>query len=294
MSNHKTGAAKYRAATVISCLVLLVMAVMVIGAPLFTAKDPTTVELTKTLQPPGPGSPLGTDEMGRDIWTRLLYGGRVSLLVGIASVVVSTVLGITYGAVSGYAGGWIDRVLMRIIDALLCLPSMLIMLVIQAMTRPSLLNVVLVIGFTTWMQMSRLVRTEVLSLKEREFILAAKAAGSPAWKTILRHLVPHCSPTIIVLATVGVGHAILSETSLSFLGLGIPPHQPSWGNMLIGGQNQILAGAWWIPVFPGAMIICTVLAITFASDGLEHILSPRNDAMKAGVKKWPKALEKAA
>lgn len=273
-------------------MVLMVMAIMVIGAPLFTAKDPTAVELTKTLKPPGQGNWLGTDEMGRDIWTRLLYGGRVSLLVGVASVAVSTVLGVTYGAVSGYVGGWIDRVLMRIIDALLCLPSMLIMLVIQSMTKPSLTNVVLVIGFTTWMQMSRLVRTEVLSLKEREFVLAAKAAGTPVWKIILRHLVPHCSPTIIVMATVGVGHAILSEASLSFLGLGIPPHQPSWGNMLIGGQNQILAGAWWIPVFPGAMIICTVLAITFASDGLQHMLLPMN--VKEGVNKWPKMLKKAA
>ncbi|ADG82096.1 ABC transporter permease [Thermincola potens] len=283
---------KYKTVTVISFMVLMVMAIMVIGAPLFTAKDPTAVELTKTLKPPGQGNWLGTDEMGRDIWTRLLYGGRVSLLVGVASVAVSTVLGVTYGAVSGYVGGWIDRVLMRIIDALLCLPSMLIMLVIQSMTKPSLTNVVLVIGFTTWMQMSRLVRTEVLSLKEREFVLAAKAAGTPVWKIILRHLVPHCSPTIIVMATVGVGHAILSEASLSFLGLGIPPHQPSWGNMLIGGQNQILAGAWWIPVFPGAMIICTVLAITFASDGLQHMLLPMN--VKEGVNKWPKMLKKAA
>ncbi|KNZ71115.1 binding-protein-dependent transport system inner membrane protein [Thermincola ferriacetica] len=283
---------KYKTVTVISFMVLMVMAIMVIGAPLFTAKDPTAVELTKTLKPPGQGNWLGTDEMGRDIWTRLLYGGRVSLLVGVASVAVSTVLGVTYGAVSGYVGEWIDRVLMRIIDALLCLPSMLIMLVIQSMTKPSLTNVVLVIGFTTWMQMSRLVRTEVLSLKEREFVLAAKAAGTPVWKIILRHLVPHCSPTIIVMATVGVGHAILSEASLSFLGLGIPPHQPSWGNMLIGGQNQILAGAWWIPVFPGAMIICTVLAITFASDGLQHMLLPMN--VKEGVNKWPKMLKKAA
>ena len=285
---------KYKTVTVISFIVLIVMAVIVIGAPVFTVKDPTAVELTKTLKPPGQVNWLGTDEMGRDIWTRLLYGGRVSLLVGVASVVVSTILGVTYGAVSGYAGGWIDRILMRIIDALLCLPSMLIMLVIQSMTRPSLANVVLVIGFTTWMQMSRLVRTEVMSLKEREFVLAAKAAGTPAWKIILRHLVPHCSPTIIVMATVGVGHAILSETSLSFLGLGIPPHQPSWGNMLIGGQNQILAGAWWIPVFPGAMIICTVLAITFASDGLQQILMKRSAGLKEGVKKWSKTLKEAA
>ncbi|PKM48080.1 MAG: peptide ABC transporter permease [Firmicutes bacterium HGW-Firmicutes-8] len=285
---------KYKTVTVISFIVLTVMAVMVIGAPLFTAKDPTGVELTKTLRQPGQGNLLGTDEMGRDIWTRLLYGGRVSLSVGVASVAVSTVLGVAYGAISGYAGGWVDRVLMRIIDALLCLPSMLIMLVIQSMTRPSLTNVVLVIGFTTWMQMSRLVRTEVLSLKEREFVLAALAAGTPVWKIILRHLVPHCSPTIIVMATVGVGHAILSETSLSFLGLGIPPHQPSLGNMLIGGQNQILAGAWWIPVFPGAMIISTVLAITFASDGLQHILMLRNAGIEEGVKKWLKISKEAA
>lgn len=257
----------------VSAGTLLLLGLLVAAAPLLTVYDPTGVDLLNVLRPPGPGHLMGTDQMGRDVWARLLYGGRVSMLVGLTSVLFSLVAGVLYGAVSGYLGGPVDRLMMRVVDALLCLPGILIMMVLQSLTRPSILNVILVIGFTSWMQTARLVRTELLALKELEFVVAARAAGTPAWKIICSHLVPHAAPTIIVMGTVGVGHAIMSEATLSFLGLGIPPHQPSWGNMLIGGQNQILSGAWWVVLFPGIMIVATVLSVTFLGDMLQDMLA---------------------
>lgn len=255
-----------RVLLVFSAVVLAVLVSGVVCAPLLTRCDPTAVNLAKVLQPPGFDHLLGTDQLGRDVWSRLLYGGRVSLLVGMAAVVVALQVGVAYGAVSGYLGGFTDRVLMRVIDALLCIPSILIMMVVQSFVRPSITTVIMVIGLTSWMYTARLVRTELLSLKEREFILAARASGTPAWRTICSHLVPHCAPTVAVMGTVGIGHAIMSEATLSFLALGIPPHEPSWGNMLIGGQNYILAGAWWTVFFTGLAIIITVLSVTFIGD----------------------------
>lgn len=275
-----------RALVTLSGVALAVLVTAVICAPLLTRYDPTAVNLAGVLQPPGFNHLLGTDHLGRDIWSRLLYGGRVSLTVGIAAVVVALLVGVTYGAVSGYLGGFTDRILMRVIDAVLCIPSILIMMVVQSFLRPSLTTVVLVIGVTNWMYTARLVRTELLSLKEREFIVAAKACGTPPWKTVCKHLVPHCAPTVAVMGTVGIGHAIMSEATLSFLALGIPPHKPSWGNMLIGGQNYILAGAWWTVLFTGIAIIITVLSVTFIGDVVQDwVLSGGR-----GRKSWPVGL----
>ncbi|MCL6635966.1 MAG: ABC transporter permease [Peptococcaceae bacterium] len=263
---------------------LAVLGLLVAAAPLLTGYDPAEVDLLHVLQPPGPGHLMGTDQLGRDVWARLLYGGRVSMLVGLASVLLSLGAGVLYGAVSGYLGGAPDRLMMRVVDALLCLPGILIMMVVQSLSRPGLFNVIMVIGLTSWMQTARLVRTEILALKEREFVVAARAAGTSAWRIIHSHLVPHAAPTIIVMGAVGVGHAIMSEATLSFLGLGIPPHQPSWGNMLIGGQNHILSGAWWVVFFPGIMIVATVLSVTFLGDVLQDVLAPgRNWRKEVGL-----------
>jgi len=263
---------------VISLIIIGVVAFLSIGAPYFASADPLAVDLHNVLQPPGQGHLLGTDEMGRDVWSRLLHGGRVSVLVGFTAMLVSICLGTVYGAFSGYAGGIIDRLMMRGVDVMLALPNLFIVIVFMAVAGPSLFNVILIIGFTGWMQTARLVRTEVLSLKQREFVLAARAAGTPLWKQIVKHMLPHFAPTVTVMATVGVGHAMLTETTASFLGLGIPPHQPSWGNMLMGAQSYVLTGAWWVVVFPGAMIVLTVMAVTLLGDWLEErYLRKRNE-----------------
>lgn len=258
-----------------SFTVLAVLSAAVVLAPLLTGYNPVSVDLAAVCKPPGGSHLLGTDSLGRDVLSRLLYGGRVSLLVGFVSVAITTTVGVAYGALSGYLGGKADILLMRVLDALLSLPSMLLMLVIQALAGAGLTNLMLVIGFTSWMQTARMVRAEVISLKQRDFVKAARVIGVPWWRIIARHMVPHCTPTVVVVATLGVGHAIMSEASLSFLGLGIPPHEPSWGNMLMGGQNSILAGAWWITLFPGLAIVCTVLSLTYTGDYLQALLSPK-------------------
>lgn len=261
----------------ISLLLLAVLSAAVILAPLIAGYDPVSVDLAAVGRFPGGAHCLGTDNLGRDVLSRLLYGGRVSLLVGFVSVAIATTLGVVYGAASGYLGGKADVLLMRVLDAMLSLPSMLLMLVIQAIAGAGLTNLMLVIGFTSWMQTARMVRAEVISLKQRDFVKAARIIGVPWWRIIARHMVPHCAPIVVVVSTLGVGHAIMSEASLSFLGLGIPPHEPSWGNMLMGGQNSILAGAWWITFFPGLAIVTTVISLTYIGDYLQNLWNPRQN-----------------
>ncbi|MGB9903717.1 MAG: dipeptide/oligopeptide/nickel ABC transporter permease/ATP-binding protein, partial [Desulfotomaculales bacterium] len=244
-------------------------------APLITGYDPTAVDLSAVYQPPSPAHIMGTDEMGRDVFTRLLYGGRVSLLVGLLAIIVSTSAGSVYGAISGFSGQKADAFLMRLLDALMSIPNMFLMLAFQVLLGTGIFNIIIVIGFTSWMQTARMVRAEVLSLKERDFVKAAVIMGTPWWRIITKHLLPQCLATISVVATIGVGHAIMSEAALSFLGLGIPPHRPSWGNMLMGGQNSILLGAWWIPFFPGLAVVATVLSIIYLGDYLQERLNPR-------------------
>lgn len=262
--------------TNLSVLYLAVLTLCAAGAPLLTGYHPVDAQLDAILLPPQPSHLLGTDEMGRDVLTRFLYGGRVSLAVGCASAIVSLLAGVAYGMISGYCGGWIDRILMRAADALLSIPSLLFMIGLQALLKPSLLTVVLVIGLTGWMPLAKLIRTEILALKEEAFIQASAVMGATPIQLFTRHFAPHCLPTILVMTTAGIGHAILSESTLSFLGLGIPPHEPSWGNMLAGAQNHLLSGAWWAAVCPGLGIALTVLAFTFlGDDGQQRWGSPQ-------------------
>lgn len=238
-------------------------------APVLSAYNPLSVGLMNILQPPTTTHLFGTDQLGRDVFTRLLYGGRVSLAVGAVAMLISVAFGTGYGVISGFLGGITDRIMMRVLDALLSIPSILLMFGLQVFIPASFLSVVVVIGMTSWMPIARLIRTEVLSLKAEVFIQASVVVGASSAQLLIRHILPQCLPTIIVMSVSGVSHAILSEATLSFLGIGIPPHEPSWGNMLMGSASYLLSGAWWIALFPGLLITWTVLVITFFGDMLQ-------------------------
>ena len=254
--------------------ILTILSLAALLAPILAPYSPVDTDLTVVRQPPQPGHLLGTDELGRDVLSRLLYGARVSLLVGLSAVLLSTIIGFSFGLLAGYAGGITDNILMRTIDGLLSIPTLVLVIAIQSLGSQGLVSVVLVIAGTSWMQVARMVRTEFLSIKQRTFVKGAIAAGTSQRNLIFRHIVPNCLATVIVLATLDIGHAIVTEAALSFLGMGIPPHEASWGNMLMGGQRSILASVWWITLFPGSMIVITVLATTLVGDAFRDSLDP--------------------
>lgn len=242
--------------------------------PLVISQSPFQVEPLHTLDAPSPGHPLGTDESGRDVLARLLYGGRVSLAVGAVSVLLSITIGTVAGALSGYFGGAIDSALMRVTDGFLALPTFFLLLVILAVFGGSLASVVVVIGITSWMNLARLVRGEFLRWKAQDFVEAARALGVQDSTIMWRHLLPHTLPSIIVTATLGVAFAILTESAISYLGLGIQLPIPSWGNMLSNSQNYLWT-APWLAIYPGVAILVTVLAYNFVGNGLRDALDPQ-------------------
>lgn len=217
---------------------------------------------------------LGTDALGRDLLSRMMYGARVSLLVGLTVVVVAALIGVPMGLISGFFGRWLDAVIMRLVDIQLAVPFILLIIAIMAVLGTGLLNVILVLGISGWVGYARIVRGTVLSLREQPFIEAARCVGLSDWRLVLRHLLPNVWTPVIVLATQGVGGAILAESSLTFLGLGISPLIPTWGAMIADGRNY-LTTAWWISAFPGVLLTTTVLAIYFLGDGLRDVLDPR-------------------
>lgn len=236
--------------------------------------NPNALSITERLHAPSLTHPFGTDDMGRDYFTRCLYGGRASLLVGFMSMVLSTFIGILIGSISGFIGGKIDAVLMRFVDALMSLPTFLIMVVMNAYFKPGIQNVVLIIGFLTWMNIARIVRGETISLNEREYVIYSRISGQKRLKIILSHIIPNIMPTIIVSATINIANAILMESALSFFGLGIRPPTASWGSMLSKAQGYI-ATAPYLAFFPGLLILITVISFNYLGEVMRKIFEPK-------------------
>jgi len=269
-------------------LVLLVFYALA-GALVFSEKYSNFNETSLRLQAPSAKHPFGTDSIGRDVLARTIYGGQISLLIGLTAVVVETFLGILVGALAGYYGGVVDSILMRITEAMLNIPEIFLLIVmakyfggkipeLDILGRTfsgSVIVIVLIIGLTSWMYLARIVRAQFLSLKENEFVLAARATGTSNFEIIFRHILPNSVAPIVVSATLGVANAILAEAYISFLGLGVQPPTATWGNML-DGANNYLESAPWLWFFPGLLILLTVLSINFLGDGLRDALDPRS------------------
>jgi peptide/nickel transport system permease protein len=261
--------------------VILVAAFAKVLAP----HDPNLINPAMMLQPPfwleggSTAHLLGTDNLGRDILSRIIYGSQVSLLVGISAVVLAGFIGVFVGLVAGYFGGFLDNLLMRLVDSFLAIPTILFALVILSIFGPSVTTLIIVLGITNWVTYARLVRGEVLSIKEREFVKAARSIGVRHSKIILRHLLPNVVSPFIVISTLSVATTIILEASLSFLGLGIQPPTISWGGILSDGRDY-LATSWWLATFPGVAITLTVLGIIFLGDWLRDILDPRSVSRK--------------
>jgi peptide/nickel transport system permease protein len=236
--------------------------------------DPTVPDPPAQLLPPSAQHPLGTDELGRDTLSRILLGAHVSLLIGFVAVGISIAIGAIIGSVSGYFGGWVDTIMMRFVDMMMCIPSFFLILTVAAMLRPSIWYVAAVIGLTGWMGTSRLVRAEFLTLRETDYVQAARAVGAGPLRIIFRHILPNALPPVFVSAVLGVSGAILAEASLSYLGFGVQPPDPSWGNIVADGRQYIL-DAWWLIVFPGVAIFVTTLAFYVTGEGLRAALDPK-------------------
>ena len=248
--------------------------VVSVGAPWLAPYDPLSINLQEVLMPPSPAHYLGTDTLGRDVLSRIIYGSRVSLKVGFVAVGLATLIGLFIGALAGYYGGWVDSALMRLVDLMLCFPAFFLILAVIAVLEPSIWNIMGVIGLTSWMGVARLVRAEFLSLREREFVTAARALGAGDTRLILRHMLPNALAPVMVSATLGVAGAILTESALSFLGLGVQPPTPSWGNILTAGKDNIEI-AWWLSVFPGLAILVTVMSYNLLGEGIREAIDPR-------------------
>jgi peptide/nickel transport system permease protein len=256
-------------------MAIILLTFIIAGSASFIApQDPGKTDVSLKLKPPSLQHYLGTDQLGRDVFSRMLFGSRVSLSVGFVAVAISICIGILVGATAGYYGGWVDSVLMRFVDIMLCFPSFFLILTVVALLGPSLFKVMVVIGITSWMGTSRFVRAEFLSLRERDFVQAAKALGVKDPRIIFVHILPNALAPVFVTATLDVATAILVEAGLSFLGFGVQPPAPSWGNILTEGRTYIF-DAWWLTVFPGLAILITVLSFNLLGEGLRDALDPR-------------------
>ncbi len=272
--------------------VLLLSAVVlycVAGAFFISEAEGNKVDVTNRFEPPNAEHPFGTDEVGRDVLARTIYGGQISLMIGITSVLISISLGTVVGLVAGYFGGWVDAILMRVVEALLAIPTLILLLILQRVLigntatvnilgrelSVTVIAIVVIIGVTGWMGLSRIVRSLVLSLKEQEFVLAARTLGASNRRIIFMHILPNTIAPIVVSATLAVGGAIVIETALGFLGFGVQPPTATWGNILSRARDQI-DEVWWLWMTPGVLIMLTVLAINFIGDGLRDAFDPRS------------------
>ncbi len=238
--------------------------------------DPNTVRYDARFVPPSWAHPFGTDNIGRDYFARSLHGGRISLSVGFVAMAISVLVGTLVGAAAGYLGGTADNVLMRLVDFALSLPLFFIILVVQVTLTPHIVNVMLIIGLTSWMGVSRIVRGEVLSQSAKEYVLASVAVGNSSARTVVRHILPNIVGPLTVVATLNTAQAILVESALSFLGFGVQPPHASWGSMVSGGQTRMFL-APWVVLFPGAMLVLTIMGFNLFGDGLRDALDPRSD-----------------
>jgi len=264
----------------VGLLVLAIVALLAIFAPLVAPDNPVRSDLRGRLAEPTLSltavgtAPLGRDQLGRDILSRMIYGSRATLLVALCAVVVGGVVGVTIGVVSGFAGGILDRILMRITDIQLAFPLMLLALLMVAAMGANFFNLIVVLALTSWTRYARIVRGEVLQLREREFVLSAVAAGASAWRICVKHILPNIMAPIIVVATLELGRVIVMESALSFLGVGMQPPTPSWGRMLAEGRSYV-SRAWWLAAFPGLGIMLVVLSINLIGDWLRDVFDPK-------------------
>ena len=252
------------------------MALVAVFAPFIASHDPLKMELSPEarLQPPSADHFFGTDSLGRDVFSRMVYGTRVSLSVGFIAVFISLIIGVFLGGLSGYHGGWVDNVIMRLVEIMYCFPTFFLIMMVIAFLGPDIINVMIVIGLTSWAGLCRLVRAEFLTLRERDFVSSARVQGVSDLRIIFRHILPNAMAPVYVSATLSVGAAILVESALSFLGLGVQIPTPSWGNILTAGKNYI-DYAWWLTLFPGLAILITVLSFNLVGEGLRERLDPK-------------------
>jgi peptide/nickel transport system permease protein len=265
----------------IPTLILAAIALVAIFADQLAPHNPEVGSLVARFKPPfwqDGGSTkylLGTDQLGRDVLSRLIFGARVSMIVGITAVIFAGVVGTLLGILSGYLGGWVDQVIMRVTDTWLALPALTFAIFLAAIVGPSMWNIVIVLGITYWTRYARVVRGEVLSLREREFVRLAIVAGCSKWTIMARHILPNVVNSAVVLASLMLGVVIITEATLSFLGVGVPPPQPAWGLMLSDGKQGLMVGYWWLTVFPGCCIMLMVLSANLLGDWLRVKLDPQ-------------------
>jgi peptide/nickel transport system permease protein len=243
-------------------------------APWIAPYDPGAIDLKLVLMPPSAAHLLGTDQLGRDVLSRMIWGAKISLKVGFAATGLAIFIGTILGAIAGYYGRWVDAVIMRFVDIMLCFPTFFLILAVIAFLEPSIWNIMIVIGLTGWMGITRLVRADFASLRERDFVLAARGIGAGDFRIILVHILPNAMASVLVAATLGVAGAILTESALSFLGIGVQPPTPSWGNILTAGKDNIDI-AWWLSLYPGLAILLTVLGYNLLGEGIRDSLDPR-------------------
>ncbi len=255
---------------------IMLLIVVALLAPIISPYTPSQQNLFERLQPPSFHHFFGTDDLGRDVFTRMVFGARISLAVGFISVFIILVIGTFLGMVSGYYGGKIDYIIMRFTDIVLCFPTFFLIILVIAFIEPNIYNVMIVIGVTSWPGLARLVRAEVLSLKEREFILVSKMMAVSNIKMFFVHIIPNIVSPLMVYSSLAIGGAILTESALSFLGLGVQPPMPSWGQILTSGKDYIYM-AWWLSLFPGIAILMTVLAFNLLGEAIRDIFDPKEE-----------------
>lgn len=274
---------KHRMA-MLGLIVLLVIMLVTLAAPITARYDPTKQNLRARYAPPSWEHWMGTDQLGRDFWARVIYGGRISLAVGLLTMLVSTTLGVMVGLLAGFYGGWVDTILMRITDVFLALPTLFVLLLMTTILRAarsplfqpgSFWPIAFIIGALSWMSVARLVRASTLEVRERDFVAASRALGGSDARLLFQHILPNVASPVIVAATLRFAGAIITESGLSFLGMGVQPPTPTWGNLLSNAQTDMI-NAPWIAIFPGLMIFITVIAVNYIGDGLRDALDPRH------------------